>query len=519
MLRQLAMGGRERLVMGSSPLVRRWQRRQRNIRAATTTLSKVSVSPTKTDRTKRLRYLQRFYFSKENSCSGTMKRPSSSVAQVPLKEATDQLHGKEDHIDNLLDGIHPWSLQELVDIISKAEPENPHQLLPLVEDIELRLDRQFSLLNDLQDMIETMSTNRQIAIVSGGSKGSTATPGVVSARGARPIWWTYQEEERLDSELDKIRKNLRDLRVLHRDTHQKCQHLVGQLQRNITATTCTADAKLLTQQMASCMAEVYARHALTMEPMAELVIGLRPLVQPPQLDRTIQAYLQSRLILQLLTDHVVQCIKKGNPTGAVSTTTPISQVVSDAVTEAKHLCEAHFYIVPPIHVVSDPPESENTDNNDDDSILLIQPWLQYTLVELLKNSMAVTVERQRTKHDDNEQQLCSIHIQILDTSDEIQIEIIDQGGGLPDSRSPEELFRFAQASKIWDRLDHQTTYAMPTRSPLQGLGVGLFLSKLMMEQFGGRLELLNRPRTADLQPGLTATITLPKDGSNCNSNV
>ena len=60
-------------------------------------------------------------------------------------------------------------------------------------------------------------------------------------------------------------------------------------------------------------------------------------------------------------------------------------------------------------------------------------------------------------------------------------------------------------------MDDQQTYAM-TRSPLQGLGVGLSMSRMMMEYFGGSLTLQDRGAIdLLLEDGATATIVLPKN--------
>ena len=73
---------------------------------------------------------------------------------------------------------------------------------------------------------------------------------------------------------------------------------------------------------------------------------------------------------------------------------------------------------------------------------------------------------------------------------------------------------------MWDRLDDQQTYAMPS-SPMQGLGVGLCLSRLAMEHFGGTVDLKQHPPLSlcqqqafadyDLDAGCVASIRLLKD--------
>ncbi len=62
--------------------------------------------------------------------------------------------------------------------------------------------------------------------------------------------------------LETSQKSLHNLQVLHRDTYEKCVHLSDMIE---------PPPRILQQ----AMKEVYARHALTIESLAELVIGLR----------------------------------------------------------------------------------------------------------------------------------------------------------------------------------------------------------------------------------------------------
>ena len=189
---------------------------------------------------------------------------------------------------------------------------------------------------------------------------------------------------------------------------------------------------------------------------------------------------------------------------------------------------------------------------------MIQPWLHYIFVELLKNSMAVTVERagnvyqqalQTThtvhenhtndnhndnhNHDEEESSNRPLYVTITIPEEDpnlLHISIHDQGGGIcqakkqklaQDTRGQSPLkaiFEFAQCRRKWDRLQDQQSYAM-TRSPLQGLGVGLSMSRMMMRQFGGDLTLQERCSPSILDPygrgqkipldkGVTATLVL-----------
>jgi hypothetical protein len=105
---------------------------------------------------------------------------------------------------------------------------------------------------------------------------------------------------------------------------------------------------------------------------------------------TIDDFLASRLWIQLLCDHLVQLCTKHKEFGAISLNASVPDIVQQAVTEASHLCEAHFLMAPPVTVtvttITPPPENNNNNTivAGGSSITLVRPWLQYALVELLK---------------------------------------------------------------------------------------------------------------------------------------
>jgi pyruvate dehydrogenase kinase 2/3/4 len=440
----------------------------------------------------------------------------------------------------------------------------------LVQDIAVRLDQQHARIVQLQAMVEQLSIERRIEDHNNNKLPNTATAtntaNSITATTRRPYWWTHQQEVQLTVELDAATKNLRDLELLHRDTHRKTMETYDLLRQQPQP----QQRYQLELLLGKTFAEVYARHALTIENMAELVIGLRPLAKQPlelSFSSTIDDFLASRLWIQLLCDHLIQlcsttCTQQPHKEfGAISLDSSVPDIVQQAVTEATHLCEAHFLMAPPV-IVTTVTTSENGNHNHimEAGIPLVRPWLQYALVELLKNSMAVTVERNQTKttqpqhglhgvvvnHDDDDEEdpllLCPIYIQVKETSRTIEIQIMDQGGGLllleeededdedtsnattaTTTRVDDAFFDFCQRRESkWDRMQDQQTYAM-TRSPLRGLGVGLNLSRTMMVAMGGRLELHHRRRRPAaaaavdddididiLNAGMTATIVLPK---------
>jgi pyruvate dehydrogenase kinase 2/3/4 len=436
---------------------------------------------------------------------------SSAVHPVETSSSTTASHH-----------INQWSLRSLVETNDWNDSE---QMASLVWDIALRLQRQRALCVQLAEMVQELTqsgtTNPGGSVSYKNNQTSNAGNATTTTRDRSrvistyshltPYWWKQSQQQQCEEELEKAVKNLKNLDRLHRDTHNLCLEVYYQLESSQLSTTL--------QTLVSTMKQINARHATTIEDVSELVIGLRPL-RCPALPNVISEFLKGRLGVQLLCDHIVE-ISKGRG-GAVTVDGDLSEIVDDAVTEAKHLCEAHFLTSPPVHIIRTGPPSKDL------TATIVLPWLHYTLVELLKNSMAVTVERGAKiessdmgtdDRDDETSDLCPLFISIDNRKDITYIHIHDQGGGFNKKKvqDPESLFEFAQCTRKWDRLeDQQQTYQM-TRSPLRGLGVGLHMSRDMMRHFGGDLSLQERKEGAvsmnglTLEKGCTATIALNQD--------
>lgn len=263
----------------------------------------------------------------------------------------------------------------------------------------------------------------------------------------------------------------------------------------------------------------------------------------------------------------------GRVVGAININSPVAPVVLSSVTEASQLCEATYLVSPPFSFViaterlADDTENSTRDPNEESdavvgtsttdaifenvSVTFVRAWLQYTLIELLKNAMVATVETHPAivkalatdddsdsdsdsdSDDENDvpQQLPSLFIHVFDDDskpgdESVVIQIHDQGGGIREDFDLESLFRFAQRDAVWCRLDEQQSYN-EVRSPLRGLGVGLSLSRWHIQHFGGDLTLERRPANTirvrseserkskwhTLDKGMMATIRLPKNAS------
>ena len=473
--------------------------------------------------------------------------------------------------------------------------------------------------------------------------------------------------------LEEEQKVLRNLQRLQKDTRESISHVERMHHNNSNKCNTTIDRRKRRKQwiqfLVSTVTEIYARHSFTIEQMSELVIKLKPLNGISNsnsnsindttntveeglqiLYDTVCEYMQERMTLQLLCEHLMALLGKRNRNkmmndssssttttttmfdtnsdknndnnndhnigdggcgvvGAISVNTSIAELIQSCVIEATQLCDATYLIAPPVTFVTAVREEEDkttttgevipilkntnatspsvqqhredTESNEDEAVVtatFVRSWLQYTLIEVLKNSMAATIEqnsatvRELLRDDDDDDddngnnndndndnnnndgddndngngiskqeyqkqqpvvlQLPYVYVHLYDDKvhDAVVIRVLDQGGGIcdrndvnddggidhnsngddfdsnndsnnydssnnnsehPQTPDLEDFFTFAQRTTVYDRMNEQQTYAQ-VRSPLQGLGTGLALSRWHMRHFGGDLTLENR---------------------------
>jgi pyruvate dehydrogenase kinase 2/3/4 len=321
-----------------------------------------------------------------------------------------------------------------------------------------------------------------------------------------------------------VTKPLETLRYIHQDTFSLGRQLLDNTK--IWERCSDADKHVIH----STFLEIRARHANTIETVVDIVTSTRrqslggsSLLEadsiPPTTTYSEQAaeeFLQRRLGIQLLCDHHVELFKGKKPHGGIAVDAPLSISLTDAVLEAQHIVDVHLQVYPETSIEPDATSLSSL------TCTMVQPWVHHTFVELLKNAMASTVARTKQEGQVN---LPPLHIRVNractnrqnggshnngDDNDVITVEIIDQGTGVADMASALRLGHSTAADRKWDRLDHQQSYAA-VRSPLSSLGVGLPVSRYMMEHFGGSVHLINNnsDRNARYETGCTATILMP----------
>jgi pyruvate dehydrogenase kinase 2/3/4 len=197
------------------------------------------------------------------------------------------------------------------------------------------------------------------------------------------------------------------------------------------------------------MEQVRSRHASTVETLADIVLDLRQSnLKNPKFDNLVDVFLRNRLGLQLLCDHYVSLHKGKTTNVGVSVDCKLIDVVKDAVTEAKHICDAHYENVPQV-CVNIPANAQ---------ITLIRPWVHHALVELLKNAMASSF----AKVLDNEAPL-DILVELHETASEfVVLNVLDQGTGV---QHVDEAFAFAFLLPNRDGTNSMSNSPMPLYNP------------------------------------------------------
>ncbi|GMH90401.1 hypothetical protein TL16_g11759 [Triparma laevis f. inornata] len=126
-----------------------------------------------------------------------------------------------------------------------------------------------------------------------------------------------------------------------------------------------------------------------------------------------------------------------------------------------------------------------------DDFYVLPSMFRYVLMELVKNAVSKSSE---------------VQIELDETEDGyLKVLVIDKGSGIPVDKL-DTLFNFGHLHERYDRLDGQQSYAQPPSDPLEGIGIGLSLSSIIAEKYGGNLKVYNNE-----SGGATAVFTVSTD--------
>jgi hypothetical protein len=129
--------------------------------------------------------------------------------------------------------------------------------------------------------------------------------------------------------------------------------------------------------------------------------GLYPSHSPPivKLESNDKLFLHLRLLMQLLCNHYTS-MHEGKLTGMISLDADASGLINDALTKAKHVCDANVGVAPEVVIPPDNDVDEEgrrggggSDSNNFWLLLIIRPWLHHAIVEVTKNAMILNVMR------------------------------------------------------------------------------------------------------------------------------
>lgn len=418
--------------------------------------------------------------------------------------------------------ITRWSLQSLANICrnndqrhnniigSSLSLSSPAQKISrhLLEDVSYRLARNYSYIQNIIDFIGREQQQNRIAVP------------------------TKNHNLKIKS----VKKRLDSLLYVHYDTYKLCKQLLLPERNVFWDRFHTSDNAVIF----ATMEEIRSRHANTMEAIVD-VLDVMTSVSTSNASSSIDAssslltihnvsdtFIQGRLGIQLLCDHYVKLYKNQfqvDSTGAVvNGSTVLYDIIMDGITESKHMCDAHLQIYPEVYIniIDNGNDKENMNNNSSSSNndqhhhmqlqypSLIRSWMHHTIVELLKNAMASSVQKSNTLPSP-----IWIYVDYNSNDTYVTIDIADHGIGFMNEASIHNAFLLGHTSSQikWDRINEQQSYAA-VRSPLSSLGVGLHSSRNMIEHFYGTIQLKSNPISDNhngKDGGCTATIRLCKD--------
>ncbi|TFJ81964.1 hypothetical protein NSK_006632 [Nannochloropsis salina CCMP1776] len=167
--------------------------------------------------------------------------------------------------------------------------------------------------------------------------------------------------------------------------------------------------------------------------------------------------------------------------GSVVENCRIKELIDDCRAEVEALCE-HYYQerIPPV-VIDEPPGAVAT---------LIPAHFHHTLFEILKNAFKATVESAVRRNLNN---MPAVKVRIFPGKEEVCVRIRDFGDGMSlrtMSNATEYLFTSAAETYEQQQQQMQQSY-QPAMEPMQGMGIGLPVSRLYARHWGGDIRLIS----------------------------
>jgi len=214
----------------------------------------------------------------------------------------------------------------------------------------------------------------------------------------------------------------------------------------------------------------------------------------PEVDAALRRFFMARIGLRFLLQHHIESFRnRDGHSGILQLNCDPVAVARKAAQDSAMLCRAHLGQAPPL-LMSEHIAAPGV-------FTYVPMHMHYTLTEIFKNAFRAVVERHAEGFDDP---LPPVRCQIVQGYEDVTFRISDEGGGISRTRMQDVWkFMYSTYSKTpWHRLrqsdsDHPhsgDSASNPLQRPraggvLAGYGVGLTLSKLYAQYFGGDLKI------------------------------
>lgn len=240
-------------------------------------------------------------------------------------------------------------------------------------------------------------------------------------------------------------------------------------------------------RFAQTLEKIKRRHDSVVTTIAQGILEYKRKRQRMQIDHNIQAFLDrfymSRIgIRMLIGQHIALTDQRAqndpNYVGIICTKTNVKDLASEAIENARFVCEDHYglFDAPKVRLVC--PSDLN--------FMYVPGHLSHMLFETLKNSLRAVVER----HGAEKEEFPVTQVIISEGREDITIKISDEGGGIPRSSIPLVWTYMYTTVDQTPNLDPDFNKS-DFKAPMAGFGYGLPISRLYARYFGGDLKLIS----------------------------
>jgi len=161
--------------------------------------------------------------------------------------------------------------------------------------------------------------------------------------------------------------------------------------------------------------------------------------------------------------------------GVIEKESNLAQLATGAAEDAVYLCNLHLGEAPEVTV----------HGALDATFTYVPSHIHYCLTEILKNSVRATVEHHRAQGEVGD--MPAVRIVIAEGNEDMAVKVSDEGGGIPRSEL-QKVWTYLHSTAARPEALNPSEQSAPT-SALAGYGMGMPLSRLYAEYFGGSMDI------------------------------